>query len=195
MDQEHLSRLHPRGYTRHDAYPGNVVTLRVMVDAYTAALQRYKDATGGLQSATLAYAPLAEALNHAVSIDDRVRKDWAPEGKPLGWNWRAKVPEAEILRGIQFVRNRVHHQWADAIVFQGSVPYENLPMARITTTWREADKLPPGDPEHPDTYGGEQVYEDRLAGKLVRDSLGALSDVFEAVAGRIEADQASSTDT
>jgi hypothetical protein len=106
--EEHLSRLHSRGYARHDAYPGNVVTLGVMVSAYAAAFERYKHATGELQSATLAYAPLAEALGRAVSIDDRIRKHWAPEGTPLGWDWRARVPEADIWKdgGVSSVHRR-----------------------------------------------------------------------------------------
>lgn len=108
MDHEHLSRLHPRGYTRFDAYPGNVVPLRVMVDAYTAAFQALQGREGGMHSATVAYAPIVEALHHVVSIDDRICKDWAPEGEPLGWDWRARVADAEILRGIRFARNRVH---------------------------------------------------------------------------------------
>ncbi len=91
------------------------------------------------------------------------------------------------MRGIRFARNRVHHQWADAIVFMASQPYKNVPMIRETTTWCATDDLPPGDPEHPDP-GGEQVYRKRLEGGLVRESLEALVRAFKTVARLLEAD-------
>jgi hypothetical protein len=61
------------------------------------ALARFHDARLGRDSVA-AFIPLFEALNWAASID---------EG--LGY-----LDHAE-LQGSRFARNRVHHQWADAL--------------------------------------------------------------------------------
>jgi hypothetical protein len=42
----------------------------------------------------------------------RPREHWKPDGQLLGWKWRERVGHgAEIMGGVRFVRNSVHHQW------------------------------------------------------------------------------------
>jgi hypothetical protein len=36
-------------------------------------------------------------------------------GDRFGYAWRKRVEGAEVLAGIRYVRNRVHHDWADAL--------------------------------------------------------------------------------
>src|SRR5450755_3053386 len=63
-----------------------------------------------------AYNALFEALNWAVAMDDRVGKHWAPDGKPLDWAWRERLGRGvEVMGGVRYARNRVHHQWSDAM--------------------------------------------------------------------------------
>jgi hypothetical protein len=54
---------------------------------------------------------LFETLNWAVALDERVGTHWLPDGKPLGWKWRQRLGHgAEIMGGVRFARNSVHHQ-------------------------------------------------------------------------------------
>src|SRR4029077_19894529 len=86
--------------------------------------------------------------NGASSIDDRIRKHWTPERQPLNWAWRKRVTGAELMPGVRFVRNRVHHHWADAIYFNasgGATFPAPFPVLFSTWRWRALADLPPGD--------------------------------------------------
>jgi hypothetical protein len=138
---------------------------------YTAALHRYDAA--GEQNVVAAYAAVFECLNWATAVDDRVGAQWGPDGRPLNWNWRARLGQgAEVMAGVRFARNRVHHQWSNAIATDPGL------ITRLITpvgdwVWRQACDLPRGRDSR-----GEDVYIEHLAGQSVRGSLTVLSNVF-----------------
>lgn len=80
----------------------------MLLSGYANALQRLNAAiTAEDRNAT--FRAVFESLNWATSIDDRIRKHWAPEGEPLDWAWRGRVDSAELMDGVRFARHRVHH--------------------------------------------------------------------------------------
>ena len=167
-----------RGVTAADSMKAyeNIVTFEAMVVGYIDAAGRFNRATGRGQG-TLAYVALSEALNWAVSLEDRTRRDWAPDGEPVGWEWRERLPNTEVMAGVRFARNRVHHQWADAMVIeQRTYPYK-FPLLVPEWKWRPANDLPPGDQKHPDP-DGEAAYRRFLEGRQVSVALDDLSGVF-----------------
>lgn len=74
-------------------------TLAWLVNGYRRALERF-DATADQRDAEERFIPLFEALNWAVAISDYPG---------------SSVRVDDTIRGLRFARNRVHHQWADAI--------------------------------------------------------------------------------
>lgn len=96
-------------------------------------------------------------------------------------SWRAMLPMTELMPAIRFVRGRVHHQFADpTAVNELAYPYK-LPLLLPEWTWRPTDELPPPDPDHPDSHGGEDAYRKLLEGQPVQLGLDALCGVFYSV--------------
>lgn len=121
------------------------------------AATRFEDASrGGDSEAT--FLPLFEALNWTVSLDER-----------LGY------PRSPVLRGLRYARNRVHHQWADALEI---TPGRGLPFAlpTILGDWSWRQSLPPGRDSR-----GEAEYEAYLAGRAARATLNSVSDHLAAL--------------
>ena len=126
-----------------------MVTYEAMVVGFIDATARFERSVGR-RDAVLAYAALFEALNWAVTLEDRVREHWVPDGEPLDWEWRERLPNAEVMGAVRFARNRAHHQWADAmVVTTRTLPYR-FPLLIPDWKWRAAADLPPGDPTRPD---------------------------------------------
>ncbi len=124
-----------------------------------------------------------ECLNWIVSLDDRVGAIWAPDGTPLGAAWRDRLGgDAHLSAGIRFARNRVHHQWADAIARRDGFRYpRRYPRGFVEWTWRPAEDLPAG--RYAD---GESVYRQSPAGQRVTDSLAASLGVFQFLSTLLE---------
>jgi hypothetical protein len=146
-----------------------------MFVGYERAFARFMDAAAGDDS-TEAFIPLFEALNWAVALDERTKTSWAPDGEILGWAWRARIPQAELMAGVRFARNRIHHQWADALRldrtgFQFPIAF---PLRAAEWVWREVNGLPPGRQD----VAGEAVYRDGLQGRAARAALRELADAF-----------------
>ena len=164
-------------------YDDNIVTFRMMEEGFTAAVERL---LAGLKSREpdAAFAALFEALNWAVAIDDRIGAHWAPQGEPLGRKWRTNVPGAAPMAGIRFARNRVHHQWGDALLLveeEGlSLPLR-FPVQSFEWRWRPANQLPEGRSKE-----GQGVYCSALADRGVHHALVELQDAFKWVAERLE---------
>src|SRR5665811_2098217 len=95
-------------------YANNIVTFHILLEGYENAVSRFSDASKSRDPGRV-FAPLFEALNWAVALDDQARKHWAPEGIALGWAWRSRVEGGEFVSAVRCARNRVHHQWADAL--------------------------------------------------------------------------------
>jgi hypothetical protein len=80
-----------------------VVTLapELFAQGYRRALQRFRQ-TWNVEEPRKWFFPLFEALNWSVALADNLRS----VGTPL---------DAPVVVGLRFVRNRVHHQWAQAL--------------------------------------------------------------------------------
>jgi hypothetical protein len=145
-----------------------------MVEGYLTALERLLEAIRrGDAGDKETFLPLFDALNWAASID----KFFVDNGRPI---------QDDLLTGVRFARNRVHHQWGLALRRYDS---PGVPMVHLTTGssrligpqpgfwwyWVEVNQLPPGNP-WPD---GENAYAARLAGKEADTTLKALRPIFE----------------
>lgn len=137
-----------------------------MVAGFTDAVYRFECAPA-TDDGMLAYNALFEALAWAVALDERVGHHWVPDGKPLGEGWRARLGYgATVMAGVRFARNRVHHQWSDAMTARRAAE-------RIRWVWRPADELPPGRNRR-----GEDVYREHLEGCAVIACLNVLNGAF-----------------
>jgi hypothetical protein len=153
----------------------NTQSFAVMFDGFTQAQKRFQEAAKNADG-NVAYVPLFETLNWAVVLDDPTRQYWAPEGKVLGWQWRERVPGAEVMAGVRFARNRAHHQWSDALRLDGGgfqFPL-SFPLNFWEWVWRPASELPEGRPD-PD---GEAIYIRGLQGRAARATLAELGGAF-----------------
>lgn len=156
---------------------GSQAPLDLMVDGYRGAFERLAEVVRNPAStADQAFIPLFEALNWAASID----LFFHDTGKPVG---------DDLLTGVRFARNRVHHQWAKALKRA-----ENPGVVRVTLAtsrsrrvdpppgfwwyWIEADQLPLRAPPVR-TTSGEPEYIENLAGKPADATLQALRPVLE----------------
>lgn len=158
--------------------PAPVATLNLLLAGYAQALFRLEEAAKEDERGASFYAAF-EALNWATSVDDRIRAHWAPEGKPLGWGWRARVPGAEVMAGVRFARNRVHHHWADALYYNqtGGMTFPaTFPVVLSTWRWKAVADLPPGDDDR-----GQDVYETHLQDESALKTLLRLGIAFESV--------------
>jgi hypothetical protein len=73
------------------------------------------------------------------------------------------------MDGVRFARNRVHHQWSDAMVAAGGSREEF-----VDWVWRSATALPNFRPN----VNGEAVYREHMQGRPVRLCLDVLNGVF-----------------
>ena len=133
---------------------------------YHGALARFLAADPGDE--TSAFLPLFEALSWASAIDQRCTKDFAPDGlgdrmPRRGWEQRL-TGGADIISGVRFVRNVVHHQWAEAVQ-PGAGGW----------CWRAVEELP-------SRRENSEDYRRELAGRLVAPTLLALDQTFASVA-------------
>ncbi|MGB3687327.1 MAG: hypothetical protein WA991_16050 [Ornithinimicrobium sp.] len=172
-----------------EPYADNVVTFRVLLAGFEKATHRFHDASLG-QDAVAMFHPLFEALNWATALDDQVGAHWAPAGSPLGWEWRRRVPEGRYVQAVRFARNRVHHQWADALNrTDGAVWPLRWPTAWQEWSWRASADLPDGrDERHRD------VYDEVLGDQPARYALDELSTAYRQLAERLEPQLAKSQD-
>jgi hypothetical protein len=95
---------------------------------------------------------LFEALEWAVALDEVIAEIWRPAGRREGFDWRSRVVGGELMCGVRYVRNRVHHQWADALCLE-IVPSRVLPFDAYRWIWRELSELPTPDDKRPDDRG------------------------------------------
>lgn len=117
------------------------------------------------QDSKVMYQPLFEALNWIVALDDRLQVEWTKAGEPLPEPWSQWFHRGENILGIRFARNRIHHQWANAI---GAVSSgrDLLPPGEFEWRWFPSNLLPTG---RSDTY--KEEYDGYLAGERVRFTL------------------------
>jgi hypothetical protein len=161
----------------------NVATLGRMLSGYAYALQRLDEAIKA-DNSDASFRGLFECLNWAAAIDDRIQQRWAPEGVPLERSWRERAEGAAVMAGVRFARNRVQHQWADAIFFdlsKGRTYPKTYPVRYGQWCWRALSDLPAGRDNH-----GSDVYCDCLAEQPVMRGLLELGLAFERVGQLLE---------
>ena len=166
--------------------PENIQTFTAMFEGFAQAAQRFDLAIKD-RDPTKTFIPLFEMLNWAVALDDRARKRWCPEGAPLGWRWRDRVRGAEIMRGVQYARNSIHHQWSDALELHegGLVPPVCPPVVFFEWCWRAANQLPLPEDRKEDKEG-RAVYEKHLEHDLTRRTVHTLVNVFNFMRKQME---------
>jgi hypothetical protein len=119
-----------------------------------------------------AFIPLFDTLNWATTLDERIATDLGTAGNP-DWSWRDKYMDGAVVRGVRFARNRVHHQWADALYLdpEGAALPMVLPAGLFEWRWRRS--LPPGANNQ-----GEPQYQKLLAEAPARMTLMDIHKVF-----------------
>ncbi len=166
-------------------YADNTVTFRMALAGYRAAVKRYN--AGRLtQDVAATYHPLFEALNWSVALDDQIRTRWSPHGKSLNWGWRDEVEGGQYVRAVRFARNRVHHQWADALELTtdgATVPF-TIPMVLHEWSWRRSTDLPTGEDSR-----DQSTYDRLLANHPARYALQLLDETYAQVADLLERPQ------
>lgn len=180
-------------------YGDDLVNVSAQVLGLRAAVRRLEDATDQNEDAIAAYAPLFEALHWIVAIDDRIGVTWAPDSKTLGEDWRDRVNGGCTIAALDWARNLVHHQWADALRLepsgQGIYPSDHLfpspdlfPLRDFAWVWRDRGDLPKRAArrrakERSQTDPGAQAYDEQLAGRSADATLREGLEACEFVAG------------
>jgi hypothetical protein len=119
-----------------------------------------------------AFFPIFEALTWAVALDDRLALGFSGDRTKKDWGWRRAFADGETMMGVRFVRNRVHHQWADALYLSKGRAYpKRYPVVYFEWKWR--GQLPPGRDDQ-----GADEYRRLLVDQPARTTLSALDRLF-----------------
>lgn len=156
-------------------YGDGVSTVNLMLTGLRNAVRRLEIADSD-QNADELFIAVFEASNWAVSLDDRIGMSWRPRGgdTPLKAAWHAEVPGGHLIAATRFVRNRIHHQWADALRADSSgrrYP-KNYPMTYHEWVWRDAEQLPAGKNDQ-----GIDEYVEHLQSRPARVIAGVLEPI------------------
>jgi hypothetical protein len=117
------------------------------------------------------YMALFEALNWAVSLDDRLRREW-PVNVSAGRDWWRHVDGGEVARAVRFARNAVHHDWSDAITLPGDPELAYEDIGPWLWRWKPSLRTARPDPD------GDEAYRRWLAGRSALETLAQLSMGF-----------------
>lgn len=90
------------------------VPVYLLIDGFEQSCDRFYLAMKST-SRDATFIPLFEALNWAVSIDERLQKAWSAAPTNPAKFWSDGFAHGDTVKGVRFARNRVHHQWADAL--------------------------------------------------------------------------------
>ena len=149
------------------------VGLPTLLRGYDAAFERLAPARAGEDPLAL-YIPLFEVLNWAVAVDDRL-------GQLLGKSWHGTHRRSGVNSGFRYIRNRVHHQWADAMYLAGEIwtLASGQQLSFQDWHWRPVHELPPTSPEHAKQQAKlEPFYTRHLAGRTARHTFKDLHQLF-----------------
>ena len=112
----------PSGWRGCSASSGDspLVAVDVLYRGFSSAYTRFMESGRLATEPVDALLPLFEALNWASTLDERLA--WEAGGRrrfddrqAFDWSWRDEYPEGDVVPGFRFARNRVHHQWAEAL--------------------------------------------------------------------------------
>ncbi len=171
------------------SFDGKRVRVRALTSGYDGAYTRFQEAKDA-DDEMAAFHSLFEALDWAHAIDDVIALTWCPRGEVLGYGWRrdpalSGTDELEsLMSGLRYVRNRVHHQWADALVSRAVRGGLTFPMSFpvsfgtvVRWVWRDLNELPTA-PDVSREAPGREAYGMALAGHKVSEALQAMSQAF-----------------
>jgi len=168
---------------RMSDFDGTRVGARALTDGFAQAYGRFQSAQTGREP-TPAFFALFEALNWAHAVDDVIAKTWSPRGKVEGYGWRSDPALAgaeelpNVMSGLRYARNRVHHQWADALILEEGRRYPHTsPRMFFSWVWRQADELPT-PPDEGREAPGREAYTSALAGRKAQAALAEISRAF-----------------
>src|SRR5437588_867267 len=117
-----------------------------MFTGYVEALHRFEQGVEA-RDPIKTYTAVFEALNWAVALDSRTAAHFVPDGTHIGYGWRTRIPNSEVMGGVRHVRNSIHHQWSDAVrLAPGFQEPITDPLRGEEWVWRAADDLPPPPP-------------------------------------------------
>jgi hypothetical protein len=144
-----------------------------LVEGYRRALARFTASADRRDEPRERFIPLFETLHWAVAIMN-YSGDESPE------------LDDDLLRGLRFARNRVHHQLAEAIEPR-DVPFASVvtnrrggsriiaPPTVLAWFWKPPDQLPAGRKDRK----GEEAYRLHLADKRVEEALAHLDSLLD----------------
>jgi hypothetical protein len=154
------------------------VDLRTLRDGFTLAHNRFEGETQAKapRDAADAFFPLFEALNWAVAFSDRMEHEWP--GTSAQHHWFNDFPDsphgpsAETMLAMRFVRNRVHHSWAEALQCVPRTPVEgHWDQRTFEWRWRQTADIPgagagtrEGEAEYDGWLKAASRFETRSAG-------------------------------
>jgi hypothetical protein len=146
-DHQRRTNTTPSLPVRRGVYrrPINVVRYETLLVGFTDAVHRFETTAKAINPIEVTVA-LFEALNWSILLEDHVREYWKPDGESLDWGWREQLGHgSEVMGGVRFTRNRVHHQRAASVRLDSSgfqFPL-TFPLAFREWVWVDADDLPP----------------------------------------------------
>jgi hypothetical protein len=138
---------------------GDIVTVGTLALGFERAFNRLREAIDNEEPADERFLPLFELLNWAASLDDKLNH-----------------PPVPVAKGLRWVRNRVQHQWAEALEPGKPVRIEPLPskkngqsrmepMFLTIWLWRPVEGLPNPEKGH-EQPELRKAYETELAGEV-----------------------------
>jgi hypothetical protein len=149
----------------------HVVGVDVLYRGFRGAFDRFMETGRVAGEPAGALIPLYETLNWATTLDKRLAWD-AGAGESFDWSWRKEYTGGNVVSGVRFARNRVHHQWAEALyVTPGAQFPMQFPLGFFEWRWRS--ELPPGENDR-----GQSEYGELLADQPARITLPLLDQVF-----------------
>lgn len=119
------------------------------------------------------YLALFEALNWGVSLDERLCVDWPYEEIAFGKYWCDDFTGGDLIRGLRYARNAVHHDWSLALDVD---PVENLFQKRVELLWLCWDGEFAAD--HADS-DGRRAFQDNLDERVVGETLMEINELLE----------------
>jgi hypothetical protein len=147
------------------------VAVDTLVSGFTEALRRFREVRVAKDQRGT-FVALAECLMWTATLSERL--DLA----------RGDGQTRDLLHAFKWIRNRVHHQWADAVYLDESAAEfpMRFPLSFFEWRWRASEQVPDADRRHPDHHGRED-YDELMAGEPVRRTLRALIAAFNKCAG------------
>ena len=119
------------------------------------------------------YFALFEALNWAVSLDDRLSRDWPFAEIIYGKYWCDDFAGGGLIRGLRHARNAVHHDWSLALDIDPMESPFHLRLDLLGLAW-SAERLSDRDDD------SAEAYNANLADRVVADTLLEISELLVA---------------